>query len=64
MTRTTKPAAKRTEEYAARIVALVQHHGRYDSVKLLAAARKGATPVQRQALARAEAAAASPRSRR
>jgi hypothetical protein len=56
-------ATAEPEEYAARIVALVQHHCRYDSVKLLAAARKGATPAQRQALARAEAAAASPRSR-
>jgi hypothetical protein len=52
------------EEHAARIVAMVRQHGRHDSVKLLAAARQGATPAQRQALARADAAAASPRSRR
>jgi hypothetical protein len=57
-------ATAEPEEYAARIVALVQHHCRHESVTLLPAARKVATPAQRQALSRAAMAATSARSRR
>jgi hypothetical protein len=39
------------EEYAGRITALLKHHYAYGSAKMLAIARKIATPEQRQALA-------------
>lgn len=52
------------EEYAQRIVGLLKHHYHYGSAKMLAAARKIATPAQRQAISKSEAAAAAARSTR
>ena len=39
------------EEFAGKITALLSHHCRYDRDKMLAIARRSATPHQRQALA-------------
>ena len=42
------------EEYAERITALLEHHYNYGRDKMLAVARKTATPEQRKALAAAQ----------
>lgn len=42
------------EEFAGRITALLSKHYRYGRDKMLAIARRTATPAQRQALAEAE----------
>lgn len=43
-------ATAEPEEYARRITGLLEHHCSYESEKLLAVARKTATPAQRNAL--------------
>lgn len=48
------------EEYGERIVSLLKHHYDYGSAKMLAVARKTATPAQRQALAKSDAVAVGP----
>ena len=51
------------EEYVQRIVGLLKRHYGYRSAKMLAVARKIATPSQRQALPKSEAAATPSRTR-
>ena len=50
-------ATAQPAEYAQRIVGLLKHHYHYGSAKMLAVARKVATPAQRQALPKPDAAA-------
>ena len=50
------------DEYGQRIVGLLKHHYDYGSARMLAVARKTATPPQRQALSRYAAAARKPTS--
>ena len=57
-------ATAEPEEYVQRIVGLLKRHYDYGSAKMLGVARKTATPAQRQALSRFEAAATSARSTR
>jgi len=45
-------AAAEPEEYACRITGLLEHHYNYESEKMLAVARKTATPAQRKALSK------------
>ena len=45
-------ATAEPEEYARRITALLDHHYDHGSKKMLAVARKTATPAQREALAK------------
>jgi len=53
-----------SEEYAQRIVGLLKRHYDYGSAKMLAVARKTATPAQRQALSKFQAAATTARGTR
>ena len=55
-------ATAEPEEYAHRIVGLLKHHYDYGSAKMLAIARRVATPAQRQALSRFEPTATATRS--
>jgi len=57
-------ATAEPEEYAQRIVGLLKRHYDYGSAKMLGVARKTATPAQRRALSRFEAAATTARSTR
>jgi hypothetical protein len=57
-------ATAEPEEYAQRIVGLLKQHYDYGSAKMLRVARKTATPTQRQALSKFEAAATTARSTR
>ena len=57
-------ATAEAEEYAQRIVSLLNHHYHYGSARMLAVARKVATPAQRRALPEPEAAATTARSKR
>jgi hypothetical protein len=57
-------ATAEPNEYAERIVGLLKHHYDYGSAKMLGVARKTATPAQRQALSKFEAAATTARSTR
>ncbi|MBI1875842.1 MAG: hypothetical protein HYS05_18420 [Acidobacteria bacterium] len=52
------------EEYGRRIVGLLKHHYAYGSARMLAVARKIATPEQRQALRNRRAGARPPRTAR
>ncbi|MHB8874023.1 MAG: hypothetical protein ACYC8T_10090 [Myxococcaceae bacterium] len=55
-------ATAEPEEYAQRIVGLLKQHDDYGSAKMLAIARRVATPAQRQALSRFEPTATAARS--
>ena len=50
-------ATAEPEEYAQRVLGLLEHRYHYGSARMLAVARKLGTPAQRQALARLEVAA-------
>jgi len=57
-------ATAEPEEYAQRVFGLLKHHYDYGSATMLAVAGKVATPAQRQALSKVEAAAVTGRSPR